>query len=212
MSADTDKVGRIIGQTLKTSGFGNKTSQQVIQTLHNYYKAVLRWNERLHLTTIVDPHAFAKRHICEALEIESRIVNAPRELWDIGSGLGIPGIPIAIVRPELPVVLVEAGRKKALYLDETFRELGLVNVRVINQTFEPEMIPDGVVLTARAVEKMRSLIDSFLSTPARQILVLGSTELFSSNLNPEWQLSRTLLPGTQNSYLYNLHSNVPRGT
>jgi 16S rRNA (guanine(527)-N(7))-methyltransferase RsmG len=212
MSADFDDVGRIIELTLKTSGFGHKTSQPVINTLHNYYNTVLRWNRRLHLTTIVDPQEFAKRHICESLEIESRIVNDARELWDIGSGIGIPGIPVAIVRPELPVVLVEAARKKAIYLEETSRELGLVNVRVLNQQFEPEMIPDGVVLAARAVEKMRTLIDALLRTRARQILVLGSSELFGPNANPQWQLSRTLLPGTKNSYLYNLHPNVPRGT
>ena len=212
MSADTRDVSRIFEETIKTSGFGHKISQPVIASLNKFYETVLRWNRRLHLTTIVDPQEFAKRHICESLEIESRIVNDPSELWDIGSGLGIPGIPIAIVRPELPVVLVEAARKKALYLEETSRQLGPVNIRVMNRRFEPEMIPEGVVLTARAVEKMRSLIDSFLSAPARQILVLGSSELFGTNPNPNWQLSRTLLRGTQSSYIYDLHSNVPRGT
>jgi 16S rRNA (guanine527-N7)-methyltransferase len=212
MSTNIDDVGRIFAETLDISGFGQKTSPLIIATLHKFYETVLKWNESLHLTTIVDPKAFARRHICEAFEVESRIVSDADELWDIGSGLGIPGIPIAIVRPEISVVLVESARKKSIYLEETARELALVNVRVVNRRFDPQIVPEGAVLTARAVEKMTSLIESFLTTSARQILVLGSADLFSSSQLPDWQLSRTLVPGSQSSFLFDLRRNVPRGT
>ena len=133
MSTDIDDIGLIFKQTLTSRGFTHFASPSVIKLLSSYFRIVLKWNHRLHLTTIVEPKAFAIRHICEALEVESRIDRRAAELWDIGSGLGIPGIPISVVRPELPVVLVESSRHKAIFLEETVRELGLENVRVVNR-------------------------------------------------------------------------------
>ena len=74
------------------------------------------------------------------------------------------------------------------------------------------MIPDGAVLTARAVEKMQTLVESFLNTSARQIILLGTESLFHSIESPDWKISRTLLPGSQSSFIFDLDRNVPRGT
>src|SRR6185369_4459750 len=93
--------------------------------LERYYKLVLKWNDRLHLTTITAPDAFVRRHLDEAIFVEKRILPIVDEFWDIGSGVGIPGIPVAVRRPDMEVRLVEANRRKALFLEEVVAELQL---------------------------------------------------------------------------------------
>src|ERR1044071_3066172 len=87
---------------------GAPFSESEIRSLLLYFELVLKWNPRLHLTTLVDPQQFFQFHILESDFAASLLLPSVTRLWDLGSGLGIPGIPIAILRPDLPVHLVEA--------------------------------------------------------------------------------------------------------
>src|SRR5262245_29979262 len=104
--------------------------------LSKYYELVLKWNKRLHLTTLTQPQEFFERHILESAFAEILILPSVNQVWDLGSGLGVPGIVIAVLRPDLAVHLVEASLNKSLFLEEATVQLGLKNVDVIKSRFE----------------------------------------------------------------------------
>src|SRR5215475_8203011 len=107
-----------------------------IDLLSKYYELVLKWNKRLHLTTLTQPQEFFERHILESTFSESLILPSVNQVWDLGSGLGVPGMVIAILRPDLIAHLVEANRNKALFLEEAAAHLNLKNVEVIESRLE----------------------------------------------------------------------------
>lgn len=163
------------------------------EAFDKYYALVLRWNPRLHLTTITEPNAFAERHIAEALEVASYIAEGIDEFWDVGSGLGIPGIPVAVRRNDLRVRLIESNKRKAIFLEEAARELRLDNVTVINERFDVSAVPETACIAARAVENMGELVMSFFKARCRQVILLGGNSLLPSSI-PGWQISRHPLP------------------
>src|SRR4029079_1440638 len=171
-----------------------------------YYKLVLKWNSRLHLTTLTTPDAFVKKHLNEAIFVEKRILPTIDEFWDIGSGVGIPGIPVAVLRPNLEVWLVEANRRKALFLEEVAAELQLKHVRVVNARFETiDAFSPQACLAARAVEKMERVVRDILrkGTGVTQILILGGAGLVVT-AKPGWRLVRHPMPNSTNRWLFEL--------
>ena len=141
---------------LYTSG---ELSEAEIDRLSAYYEFALKWNQLLHLTTIVEPEEFVRRHIFESMIGERCLVGSVSKVWDVGSGLGVPGIPIAIRRPHLAVILIESSLKKTVFLKELVEGLSLSNVVVLHGRFEDvEIAPGGACLTSRALEKMEKAI------------------------------------------------------
>ncbi len=109
-----------------------------VHRLAAFLGALLRANTRLNLTRITDPGDVLVRHVIEPLAgwrlLAPRLASG--SLFDVGSGGGTPGLPIAIADPSREVVLVEARRRKADYLQATVEELALPNVRVIQARAE----------------------------------------------------------------------------
>jgi len=171
-----------------------------------YYKLVLKWNSRLHLTTLTTPDAFVKRHLNEAIFVEKRILPTIDEFWDIGSGVGIPGIPVAVLRPDMEVWLVEANRRKALFLEEVAAELQLKHVRVVNARFETiDTFSPQACLAARAVERMERVVREIVrkGSGVAQILILGGARLVISP-GPAWRLERHRMPDSTGRWLFEL--------
>ncbi|MCI0665447.1 MAG: 16S rRNA (guanine(527)-N(7))-methyltransferase RsmG [Acidobacteria bacterium] len=172
--------GEIGNRQISRRLHGNRFSEAEIDLVSKYYEFVLKWNNRLHLTTLTQPQEFFDRHILESFFSESLILPSVNQVWDIGSGLGVPGIVIAIARPDLDVYLVEASRNKSLFLEEAAAHLCLKNVKVIESRFEAvEKIPAESCLTARAIEGMEKLIPGIISLGAEssQILIFGAKSL-----------------------------------
>ncbi|MCZ2149318.1 MAG: 16S rRNA (guanine(527)-N(7))-methyltransferase RsmG [Bryobacterales bacterium] len=96
--------------------------------LEAHYQALLKWNRVLNLTRITELRWAVRRHYGESLFLGSHLPPGPLRVADIGSGGGFPGIPVAIVRPEVEVTLVESHQRKAVFLRESTRRLP--NVRV----------------------------------------------------------------------------------
>lgn len=101
-------------------------SDAQIQRLFAHYELLVRWNRRLNLTTVIDLPEAAYRHYCESLFVGAHITG--KTVVDIGTGAGFPGIPIAIARPEWSVTLVEAHKRKAVFLREATRDIPNVSV------------------------------------------------------------------------------------
>jgi 16S rRNA (guanine(527)-N(7))-methyltransferase RsmG len=201
----TEQLEEILRKTEKANGTGFSEHEAAI--LSRYFALVLKWNRRLHLTTLTRPEAFVERHICEAEFAAERILDSIREVWDLGTGLGIPGIPIAIFRPDLEVKLVESNRAKSTFLDETASELRLANIVVIRKRIESlDEMPQSACLTIRAVERMERMLVELLRIGARcsQVLVFGNQEteaLIRTLVGREGKIESSLMPGAERRLL-----------
>jgi 16S rRNA (guanine527-N7)-methyltransferase len=140
-----------------------------------YLELLLRWNLRMNLTAVREPEAIIRRHFVECAFAAQHLPSDIMTLLDYGSGAGLPGIPIAICRPEIRVTLAEAQSKKIAFLSEALRVLSLAgevfSARV--ETMPAELVFDAV--TMRAVEKL-ALAMPFASQHAKHYLVLFTTQ------------------------------------
>jgi 16S rRNA (guanine527-N7)-methyltransferase len=104
-------------------------SPQQVAALEAHYRLLLQWNKTINLTTITALEDAVERHYCESLFLGAHLPSGKLAVVDIGSGAGFPGIPVAILRRDCEVTLVESHQRKAVFLREVTR--ALVNVRVI---------------------------------------------------------------------------------
>jgi 16S rRNA (guanine527-N7)-methyltransferase len=104
-------------------------SPEQLFTLESHYKLLSRWNQVLNLTTIKSLAEAVERHYCESLFLAAHLRSGSMEVADIGSGAGFPGIPVAVLRPDCSVTLIESHRRKAVFLREATRKFP--NVRVL---------------------------------------------------------------------------------
>ena len=123
------------------------------------YLALLdRWNRTYNLTAIRDPREMVAKHLLDALSMHAHAGGIAR-LADLGTGPGLPGIPLAIVHPALQVTLVESSGKKARFLREAVRQLGLPNARVAEARIEAHDAPGHYdALTARALGTLEMIL------------------------------------------------------
>jgi 16S rRNA (guanine527-N7)-methyltransferase len=155
-----------------------------------YLNVLLRWNAKLNLTAIREPEEIIHRHFVECAFAAQNLPRDVVTLLDFGSGAGLPGIPIAICRPEIRVTLAESQGKKASFLREAGRTVG-VSTEVYDrrvETMPKERQFDAV--TMRAVEKMELAVAVAIRS-TRRYLVLFSTERSSERWGPA---SRQLSP------------------
>lgn len=137
-----------------------------VERLGQFLEFMLETNKTHNLTAITDPVEAWERHILDALTLLPVILQVEaRSLIDIGSGGGVPGIPLAIALPDVRMTLVEATGKKARFLEDAARKLLLENVEVVNDRAEAigrdrERFREAFdVCTARAVGPLRVLLE-----------------------------------------------------
>jgi len=117
-----------------------------------YLSLILRWNARVNLTAIRDEEGILSRHFVESILCARALPAGIATLLDFGSGAGFPGIPIALCRPEIAVTLAESQGKKAAFLQEAVRILG-ISAKVYAQRAETLSAQFDCV-TLRAVDRM----------------------------------------------------------
>lgn len=108
---------------------------QVLQ-IQQYIRLLLTWNEKVNLTAIRDPLEILYRHFCESMYAAEAVPLEGGRLADVGSGGGFPGLPLKIIRPDLRVFLIESNLKKATFIAEVVRELGLKDAQVLVRRYE----------------------------------------------------------------------------
>lgn len=119
--------------------------------LFGHYEMLRRWNPKMNLTSIQSPAEIVRRHYAESLFFSACLSLSSSTVADVGSGPGFPGVPLAILYPQLPVCLIESHQRKAVFLRESTRHLS--NVEVIASRAESvERRFDWVV--SRAVDPM----------------------------------------------------------
>jgi 16S rRNA (guanine527-N7)-methyltransferase len=135
--------------------------EQQVLYIQQYIKILLTWNEKVNLTAIRDPLEILYRHFCESMFAAVAVPLESGRLADVGSGAGFPGLALKILRPELHVSLIESNIKKATFLAEVIRELGLTNTRVLVGRYE-QMAEDVAPLDyvcSRALGEFAAFLD-----------------------------------------------------
>ena len=132
------------------------------KALEEYRKLLLRWNKRLALVSRKTERESIERLIRHSLKAEEMLPERMAALVDIGSGAGFPGIPIAMRRPQVKVLLVERGAKKCVFLREAVAKFGIENTTVYEKSFEIEMLGEDrpVAITALALGGYEELAES----------------------------------------------------
>ncbi|MFO7645588.1 MAG: 16S rRNA (guanine(527)-N(7))-methyltransferase RsmG [Desulfosarcina sp.] len=117
------------------AALGVTVSAQQAWSMGRHALELLQWNRAANLTAITDPLAVAIKHCVDALAVAAWIDPGARVL-DAGSGGGFPGIPLAIVRPDLALTLVDSVRKKVSFLKHVIRTLGLTGIDAVHGRLE----------------------------------------------------------------------------
>lgn len=105
------------------------------QKLIAYVKLIEKWNKVHNLTAVREPDKMITLHVLDSLTIVP-FVKAKNSMLDVGSGAGLPGIPLALACPDLHVTLLDSNHKKTAFLTQAKTELGLTNCEVINERVE----------------------------------------------------------------------------
>jgi 16S rRNA (guanine527-N7)-methyltransferase len=160
--------------------------------LLDYLALLARWNHTYNLTAIRDPREMLTKHVLDSLAMQ-RFLGDER-LADLGTGPGLPGIPLAIAKPGLRVALVESNGKKARFLREAVRVLGLGNARVLESRAEAVAEPGGFdVVTARALDRLAGIIavGGHLLAPGGRLLAMKGQRPDEeiAELPPGWALA-----------------------
>lgn len=125
-----------------------------LRTISKYVDLLLKWNARINLTAIRAQEEIIQRHFGESFfAVNYLLAQGPIEdVIDVGSGAGFPGVPFALLAPQIHVTLIESNHKKATFLKELVFTLGLANVMVFADRAERHSKTASLV-TMRAVEK-----------------------------------------------------------
>ena len=124
MSAEAGSVGLRLNALLARAGM-EPLGDALVPGFEAYLALFLRWNARLNLSAVRDEEGILLRHFVESIACARALPAGIATLLDFGSGPGLPGIPIALCRPEIAVTLAESQGKKAAFLQEAIRTLGL---------------------------------------------------------------------------------------
>lgn len=116
---------------------GLNLTDQACSQLLAYLALLQKWNKVYNLSAIRDPEQMLVKHLFDSLAVVPAITDAaPTNLIDVGTGGGLPGIPLAIMLPEMPIALLDSNEKKTRFLVQVKAQLGLENVEVFHQRVE----------------------------------------------------------------------------
>jgi len=111
-----------------------RLSSAQVGMFERYYELLIKWNRHVNLTTVTDYESVQVRHFVDSLSVLSGLDEQERaavdSIVDIGSGAGLPGVPLKIVLPDARLLLIEATGKKAAFLARLVDALGLTSVKV----------------------------------------------------------------------------------
>lgn len=140
-----------------------------VEALQQHYELLLRWNKVLNLTRVERLEEAVERHYAESLFLAGHLPAGALRIVDIGSGGGFPGIPVAVVRPESSVTLVESHQRKAVFLREATRRMA--NVCVLAKRAED--VKNGFDWAISRAVSFRDLTEPLRRLAPRAALLTG---------------------------------------
>jgi 16S rRNA (guanine527-N7)-methyltransferase len=160
--------------------------------LEAHLEMLLRWNRKLNLTSIRNREEAIERHYCESLFLGMQLPAGAWKIADVGSGAGFPGFPVAVLRPDCQVTLIESHQRKAVFLRESSRKQP--NVRVLAKRAEEVTERfDRVISRAVSYEDLASFLQKL--APSADLLTGGEEP--PAGIGFVWQVPVALPWGKQ---------------
>ncbi len=146
------------------SEYGVTVDETACAKLDRYAELLVEWNEKMNLTAITDPIGITVKHFADSLAALPLLPEKQGiSLIDVGTGAGFPGIPLAIVRPDIKLTLLDSLNKRLVFLEAVCDELGIpvqrIHARAEEGGRKPELRDSFDVATARAVAALPVLLE-----------------------------------------------------
>ncbi|OOY52681.1 16S rRNA (guanine(527)-N(7))-methyltransferase RsmG [Solemya velum gill symbiont] len=161
---------------------GVTLSQEQQKKLLDFLALLYKWNSAYNLTAIRDQEQAVALQLLDSLAILPLLPEGP--ILDIGSGGGMPGIPLAIARPETQITLLDSNSKKTRFLTQAKLELGLDNMSVMHsriEAWQPQTMP--VAITSRAFAELECMLDW-----TYHLLEKGAQLFAMKGINPQQEI------------------------
>lgn len=175
------------------------------QQIASYAALLLKWNDKVNLTSIVQPDEILARHFGESLFAASQIAPDSRTLLDVGSGAGFPGLALKIARPEIEVTLLEPVLKKVAFLKEAARTLEFpATILACRVEDLPPQSALYDVITTRAVKMQPAILracDRLLAKDGCLICWTAPEDAGRLRAAPEWVWEAKPIPKSENRIL-----------
>ncbi len=165
--------------------------------LLRFLELLQRWNRTINLTAVREIDDMVAAHLLDSLAIRPWL--AGDRILDVGSGAGLPGIPLAIAEPQRSFILLDSAAKRCRFLTQAVVELGLANVRVENRRVEDYLVssdevPPFSTITARAfssLDKLTAAAGHLLADRGSLLAMKGKMPQGELNMLPDgWRLQR----------------------
>jgi 16S rRNA (guanine527-N7)-methyltransferase len=182
--------------------YGVSATPQTFAAIRLYISLLLRWNERISLTTVTDPRELLRFHFGECMFASSAVPLRDGRLADVGTGAGFPGIPLKLLNPDLQLVLIESNAKKAAFLSECVRQIGITGAEVYRARFEdlPSKAAPFDFVTARALGAYPTLAKwsrAMLGHGGKLVLWLGERDSIDMSRDALFQWREPIpIPGS----------------
>jgi 16S rRNA (guanine527-N7)-methyltransferase len=183
--------------------FGKEADPDRVRQLLSYLELLVQWNASYNLTAVRDPLEMISRHLLDSLSVLPWVRG--EHLLDAGSGAGLPGIPLAVMQPELSVTLLDSTGKKIRFLRHVKRRLKLENIQPVQarlESWQAEEMPTCII--SRAFSKLTAFVEASRHLAARNTMLFAmkgkypETELEAL---PDWVRVHTVeklhVPGLQ---------------
>lgn len=140
------------------AGYGVTLTPEMAEKCDVYARLLVEWNQKMNLTAITDPQGMLVKHFLDSLTAAPLLPTDPFSLIDVGTGAGFPGVPLAILRSDMALTLLDSLQKRLTFLDTLCRELGipvtLLHARAEEGGRKPQWREKFDVAAARAVASL----------------------------------------------------------
>jgi len=189
---DRPALSAVLGEGIAAMRLDLSPVQQ--DKLMDYLALMFKWNAVYNLTSLRDPMQMVTHHLLDSLAAVPAFAGAQNVL-DVGSGGGLPGIVLAIVRPDMKVSMIDTVHKKTAFLTQVKAELGLANVTVYTARVEQLQVSDKFdVITSRAFADLSDFVNwssHLLADGGRYIALKGvAPKDEQERLPAEWKVDK----------------------
>jgi 16S rRNA (guanine527-N7)-methyltransferase len=188
---DRNALAQVLGEGIAEMQLEVSASQQ--EQLLDYLALMFKWNSVYNLTSLRDPMQMVTHHLLDSLAAVPAFKSA-KNVLDVGAGGGLPGIVLAIVRPDMKVSMIDTVHKKTAFLTQVKAQLGLANVMVYTMRVEDLQVSDKFdVITSRAFADLSDFVNwssHLLAEQGSYIALKGvAPQDEQQRLPAEWQVT-----------------------
>ncbi len=197
---------RHIAKILAEYSISADSKSPLVAGIQSYVGLLLQWNRSISLTAVTDPEDVVRFHFGESLFAASRVPITGGRLADVGSGAGFPGLPLKMLISSLDLTLIESNAKKAAFLAEAVRRLGLDGAHIFRGRTEELQDPAAFdLITARAFGQFDSLLAwsrTHLADSGKIVLWLGLEVVATISLKSGWNWGEPAqIPGSKRRFI-----------